>query len=81
MGKRFRVYLQKVDDFCATLSYEDGDLDDFEGEDLIAAVAADAADMGLGDWDFLEGNTIALSVVELNEDGSEGESHDFDREV
>lgn len=63
------------------MSYEDDDISHMEGEELIAAVASDAADMGLGDWDFIEGNTIALSVVEINEDGSEGESHDLDRVV
>ena len=79
--KRFRVYLQKVDDFSAEMSYEDDDISHIEGDELIAAVASDAADMGLGDWDFIEGNTIALSVVEINEDGSEGESHDLDQVV
>lgn len=79
--KRYRVYLQKVDDFCADLSYEEGDLDGLEGEQLLTAVAADAADMGLGEWNFLEGNTIALSVVEIDDEGTEGESFQINEEV
>jgi hypothetical protein len=81
MGKRFRVYIQKIDDFSVDLSYEDGDLDGLEGKRLLAAVADDAAEQGLGVWDFLEGNTIAVSAVEINEDGTEGESFDINEEV
>jgi hypothetical protein len=81
MGKRYRVYIQKVDDFSVDLSYEDGDLEGLEGKRLLAAVADDAAEQGLGDWDFLEGNTIALSAVEINEDGTEGESFVINEEV
>jgi hypothetical protein len=44
-----------------------------EGEQLLTAIAADAADQGLGEWTFLEGNSIATSIVEVNEDGTEGE--------
>lgn len=80
MGKRYRVYIQKVDDFMVDLSYEDGDLP-YEGKQLLAAVASDASEVGLGDWDFIEGNTIALSVVEMNEDGTEGESFDINEEI
>lgn len=80
MGKRYRVYIQKVDDFVVDLSYEDGDLP-YEGKQLLAAVASDASEVGLGDWDFIEGNTIALSVVEMNEDGTEGESFDINEEI
>lgn len=80
MGKRYRVYIQKVDDFAVDLSYEDGDLP-YEGKQLLAAVASDASEVGLGDWDFIEGNTIALSVVEMNEDGTEGESFDINEEI
>ena len=50
-----------------------------EGKQLLAAVADDAAEQGLGDWDFLEGNTIALSAVEINEDGTEGESFEINQ--
>ncbi len=71
--KRYRVFIEKVDDFLAELSYEDGDLDGLEGEQLLTAIAADAADQGLGEWTFLEGNSIATSIVEVNEDGTEGE--------
>jgi hypothetical protein len=81
MGKRFRVYIQKVDDFSVDLSYEDSDLEGLEGKRLLAAVADDAAEQGLGDWDFLEGNTIALSAVEINEDGTEGESFVINEEI
>lgn len=81
MGKRFRVYIQKTDDFSVDLSYEDGDLDGLEGKRLLAAVADDAAEQGLGDWDFLEGNTIALSAVEINEDGTEGVPFVINQEV
>lgn len=80
MGKRYRVYIQKVDDFVVDLSYEDGDLP-YEGKQLLAAVASDASEVGLGDWDFIEGNTIALSVVEMNEDGTEGESFEINEEI
>jgi hypothetical protein len=81
MGKRYRVYIQKVDDFSVDLSYEDSDLEGLEGKRLLAAVADDAAEQGLGDWDFLEGNTIALSAVEINEDGTEGESFVINEEI
>lgn len=81
MGKRYRVYIQKVDDFSVDLSYEDGDLEGLEGKQLLAAVADDAAEQGLGNWDFMEGNTIALSVSEINEDGTEGESFVINEEV
>ena len=81
MGKRYRVYIQKVDDFSVDLSYEDSDLEGLEGKRLLAAVADDAAEQGLGDWDFLEGNTIALSAVEINEDGTEGESFVINDEI
>jgi hypothetical protein len=81
VGKRYRVYIQKVDDFSVDLSYEDSDLEGLEGKRLLAAVADDAAEQGLGDWDFLEGNTIALSAVEINEDGTEGESFVINEEI
>lgn len=81
MGKRYRVYIQKIDDFVAELSYEDSDLEGLSGEQLWTAVAADASEQGLGVWDFLEGNTIALSVVEMNDDGTEGESFPIHEEV
>lgn len=81
MGKRFRVYIQKVDDFVVDLSYDDVDLEGLEGKQLLAAVADDAAEQGLGNWDFMEGNTIALSVVEINEDGTEGESFEINQGI
>jgi hypothetical protein len=79
--KRYRVFIQKVDDFIAELSYEDDDLLGLEGEQLLTAVAADAADQGIGEWTFLEGNSIATSVVEINEDGTEGEAFLINEEV
>ena len=79
--KRFRVYIQKVDDFSVDLSYEDSDLEGLEGKQLLVAVADDAAEQGLGNWDFMEGNTIALSVAELNDDGTEGESLVINEEI
>jgi hypothetical protein len=79
--KRFRVYIQKIDDFSVDLSYDGEDLAGLEGDRLLAAVADDAAEQGLGNWDFLEGNTIAVSVAEINEDGTEGESLQINQEV
>lgn len=81
MGKRYRVYIQKIDDFVAELSYEDSDLEGLKSEQLWTAIADDASEQGLGEWNFLEGNTIALSVVEVNEDGTEGESFLIHEEV
>lgn len=81
MGKRYRVYIQKIDDFSVDLSYEDSDLEGLEGDRLLTAVADDAAEQGLGVWDFLEGNTIAISAVEINEDGTEGVSFLINKEV
>jgi hypothetical protein len=52
-----------------------------EGDRLLAAVADDAAEQGLGNWDFLEGNTIAVSVAEINEDGTEGDSLQINEEI
>jgi len=79
--KRFRVYIQKIDDFSVDLSYDGEDLAGLEGDRLLAAVADDAAEQGLGNWDFLEGNTIAVSVAEINEDGTEGDSLQINQEV
>ena len=79
--KRFRVYIQKIDDFSVDLSYDGEDLAGLEGNQLLAAVADDAAEQGLGNWDFLDGNTIAVSVAEINEDGTEGESLQINQEV
>jgi len=81
VGKRYRVYIQKIDDFSVDLSYDDVDLEGLEGKQLLAAVADDAAEQGLGNWDFMEGNTIAVSVAEINEDGTEGESFVINEEV
>lgn len=81
MTKRYRVYIQKTDDFSVDLSYEDGDLNGYEGDALLLAIASDAADHGIGDWDFLEGNTIAISAVEINEDGTEGVPFVINKEV
>ena len=79
--KRFRVYIQKIDDFSVDLSYDGEDLAGLEGNQLLAAVADDAAEQGLGNWDFLEGNTIAVTVAEINEDGTEGNSLQINKEV
>jgi hypothetical protein len=79
--KRFRVYIQKIDDFSVDLSYDGEDLAGLEGDRLLAAVADDAAEQGLGNWDFLEGNTIAVSVAEINEDGTEGDSLQINEEI
>jgi hypothetical protein len=79
--KRFRVYIQKIDDFSVDLSYDGEALAGLEGDRLLAAVADDAAEQGLGNWDFLEGNTIAVSVAEINEDGTEGDSLQINEEI
>ena len=79
--KRFRVYIQKIDDFSVDLSYDGDDLAGLEGDQVLTAVADDAAEQGLGNWDFLDGNTIAVSVAEVNEDGTEGESLQINKEV
>jgi hypothetical protein len=79
--KRFRVYIKKIDDFSVDLSYDGEDLAGLEGNQLLAAVADDAAEQGLGNWDFLEGNTIAVTVAEINEDGTEGNSLQINKEV
>ena len=79
--KRYRVFIQKVDDFIAELSYEDDELEGLEGKELLASVANDVSEQGIGEWTFLEGNNTAVSVVEILEDGSDGESWDINTEV
>ena len=79
--KRYRVFIQKVDDFIAELSYEDDELEGLEGKELLASVADDVSEQGIGEWTFLEGNNTAVSVVEILEDGSDGESWDINTEV
>lgn len=79
--KRYRVFIQKVDDFLAELSYEDNELEGLEGKELLASVANDVSEQGIGEWTFLEGNNTAVNVVEILEDGSEGESWDINTEV
>jgi hypothetical protein len=79
--KRYRVFIQKVDDFIAELSYEDNELEGLEGKELLASVANDVSEQGIGEWTFLEGNNTAVSVVEILEDGSDGESWDINTEV
>ena len=79
--KRYRVFIQKVDDFIAELSYEDDELEGLEGKELLASVADDASEQGIGEWTFLEGNNTAVNVVEILEDGSDGESWDINTEV
>jgi hypothetical protein len=79
--KRYRVFIQKVDDFIAELSYEDDELEGLEGKELLASVANDVSEQGIGEWTFLEGNNIAVNVVEILEDGSDGESWDINTEV
>ena len=79
--KRYRVFIQKVDDFIAELSYEDDELEGLEGKELLAAVADDASEQGIGEWTFLEGNNTAVNVVEILEDGTDGEAWDINTEV
>jgi hypothetical protein len=79
--KRYRVFIQKVDDFLAELSYEDDELDGLEGKELLAAVANDVSEQGIGEWTFLEANTTATSIVEVLEDGSDGEEWIINTEV
>ena len=79
--KRYRVFIQKVDDFIAELSYEDNELEGLEGKELLASVANDVSEQGIGEWTFLEGNNTAVSVVEILEDGSDGESWDINTDV
>jgi len=79
--KRYRVFIQKVDDFIAELSYEDDELEGLEGKELLASVANDVSEQGIGEWTFLEGNNTAVSVVEILEDGSDGESWEINTEV
>lgn len=79
--KRFRVYIQKVDEFVAELSYEDDELTELSHDELLAAAANDVSEQGLGNWEFMEGNTTALSVCEILEDGTEGEAWEINTEV
>jgi len=79
--KRYRVFIQKVDDFIAELSYEDDELEGLEGKELLAAVANDVSEQGIGEWTFLEGNNTAVNVVEILEDGTDGEAWDINTEV
>jgi len=79
--KRYRVFIQKVDDFIAELSYEDDELEGLEGKELLAAVANDVSEQGIGEWTFLEGNNTAVNVVEILEDGADGEAWDINTEV
>jgi hypothetical protein len=79
--KRFRVYIQKVDEFVAELSYEDDELTELSHDELLAAAANDVSEQGLGNWDFMESNTTALSVCEILEDGTEGEAWEINTEV
>ena len=79
--RRYRVFIQKVDDFIAELSYEDDELEGLEGKELLAAVANDVSEQGIGEWTFLEGNNTAVNVVEILEDGTDGEAWDINTEV
>jgi len=79
--KRYRVFIQKVDDFIAEVAYEDDELDGLEGKELLASVANDVSEQGIGDWDFVEANTTATSIVEILEDGSDGEEWIINTEV
>lgn len=79
--KRYRVFIQKVDDFIAELSYEDNELEGLEGKELLASVANDVSEQGIGEWTFLEGSNTAVNVVEILEDGSDGERWDINTEV
>ena len=79
--RRYRVFIQKVDDFIAELSYEDDELEGLEGKELLAAVANDVSEQGIGEWTFLEGNNTAVNVVEILEDGTDGEAWEINTEV
>jgi hypothetical protein len=79
--KRYRVYIQKVDDFVAELSYEDDELTDLSHDELLAAAANDVSEQGLGEWNFMQSDTTALSVCEILEDGTEGEVWEINTEV